>query len=119
LRINSVNDHNNVSYRAYFKPNNFLESLHKNSVKSKYLDSAVKRFKEEVPQHELEILNYKSFKGAAILEIRNNTTRMVKDWLIPDGALALEIILNSLWLSKDSYFFAEHEVAETSFSDLI
>jgi hypothetical protein len=120
MKVQGVNNNqNNISHCAYFKFNKPYQTLYNNALKTKYLEKAKENFYKDLPNHELEILNIIKHKFFAIIEIKNNTTKVIQDWFVPDSVLTLEYLLNSLWLSKESYFFTAGEIKDSSFSNLV
>ena len=123
MKVQGVNNNqNNISHCAYFKFNESYKTLYNNALKTKYLKKAKIDFYKDLPNHELEILNivkHKSIKGFANIEIKNNTTKVIRDWFVPDSVMTLENLLKSLWLSKGSYFFTAGEIKDSSFSNLV
>ena len=108
MKVQAINNQNNISHKAYFKRNEAYKMLSNKALLTDKLEIAKIDFYKDIPDHELEILKViknTPIKGFANLQIRNNTTRVIKDWLVPDNADALEFLLNSLWICKYSKFF--------------
>ena len=122
MKVQGINNQNNLSHKAYFKFNKPYQTLYNNALKTKYLEKAKENFYKDLPNHELEILNiikHQTIKGFANIEIKNNTTKVIQDWFVPDSVMTLEYLLNYLWLSKESFFFTAGEIKDSSFSNLV
>lgn len=101
MRINSIQQQNNISHKAYFKPNaNFKKLFGENVAYYKFMDeSRIKKFKE-LPNHELEIIDIirrdsKVSGGAISCTVFNNTTKKALTYNIDKGLWQLEHLMQN------------------------
>lgn len=108
MKIQAINNQNNINHKAYFKPNAEFMKLYKNAKKTEKLADAANFFKEKVPNHELEILGVlknPKILGLAVYEIANNITQKKEKVLINNEEEGLMQILSRFNLYRDSDFF--------------
>ena len=108
MRIQAINNQNNINHKAYFKPNAEFMKLYKNAKKTEKLADAANFFKEKVPNHELEItgvLKNPKILGLAVYEIANNITQKKKNMLVNNYENGLMQVLSHFNLFRDSDFF--------------
>ena len=61
MRIQSINQNNNISHKAYFKPNTEFKKLW--SVRPKFFGNKLVDLRKNLPNHELEILTCEKVAG--------------------------------------------------------
>lgn len=61
MRIQSINQNNNISHKAYFKPNTEFKKLW--GARPKYFGNKLVDLRKNLPNHELEILTCEKVAG--------------------------------------------------------
>ena len=79
MKVQTINNQNNISHEAYFKPNEQLRNLYNVSAKTKELRTMAEQFKNNLPKHELEIIKTENSKltNYILYKIKNNQTQQI------------------------------------------
>ena len=114
MKIQVVNSNqNNISYKAYFKPNTCFEELYKNADKTTKLTTSAKKFRGLLPHHEIEISQIKKAnEGRLLCDLVNNVTKEKMDVLTTIPRISLNYLIDYLCFSKDSSFFKGNDKKE-------
>ena len=106
MKIHQIN--NNISHKAYFKPETKFMDLYNRANKTENLARVAKFFKEVVPNHELEItgiLKNVEYPNWIAYEVVNNVTQKLETVLTTDDSNGLIGVLSHFNLFRDSDFF--------------
>ena len=128
MQVQGINNQNNISYKAYFKPNAEFKYLwavrpvELNTIKGKLI-----KFKSDLPNQELEIINKEFLYGEnndskLIYTIFNNATKKAKDIAIAISSTknVFETIIEDL-LDKNKnndYFFKSDAVNISEYNSI-
>ena len=77
MKVQGINNQNNLSHKAYFKPNAEIKKLCDISAKTYEMVQAYKNFKNICPGHEIEIIETQKSKipGFINYKLANNFTK--------------------------------------------
>ena len=101
MKIQAINQNNNISHKAYFKPNKEFKRIF---GESRALSPDLKKRLANLPNHEIEVLNIVSGFAGTFCAIFNNNTKIKSEVSIPDPYTALEEIIISMEKYPNSFF---------------
>lgn len=107
MKIQSINNNQNISSKAHFKVNNHFEKLYKEQIKHADFQYMSNLFKETLPKHEIEITQLKDIARSEerACEFVNNTTKQVYNTIIPFRKEGLLYLTSLIGLMKQHSFF--------------
>ncbi|MBQ4115174.1 hypothetical protein IJD34_07190 [bacterium] len=122
MKINPIPQQNNISHKAYFKPNaNFKKLFGEQITHFQFMDNAgIKKFKE-LPNHELEIIDIirrdsRVSRGAISCTVFNNVTKKALTYNIDTGMWQLEQLMHHFCQLTDEavrkFFDTDHDSIE-------
>ena len=124
MKIQSINQSQNISHKAYFKQNELLRDIYAKSAKTKELRTLAESFRNNLPKHELEILKCdKSMTNYLIYEVKNNVTQKTHRAFVTGEKLGkprygICELLTSLIRLNFTEFYREKNLQITEASDI-
>ena len=112
MKIQSINQNQNVSHKAYFNQNETFRTLYKNANRNELFLEFANKCKKELPNHELIVKTeqYPTPGSWGICRIFNNTTKKITSTIIPNDNRGLIAVLAHALMVKDiSDFYVEGE----------
>ena len=112
MKVQGLNNQNNLSHKAYFKQNEAFKFLYKNANKNELFSEIANTCKKNLPNHELEIATdlFVNNEKSGLCRIFNNTTKKTTSTLVSNGSMGLLAILSHILLIEGiTDFFVEGE----------
>lgn len=111
MKIQSVHNNQNISHKAYFKPNAEFKRMYTKS--HEVIKNKVQRIKD-LPHQEIELLG--EFKdansGKMLYNVFNNFTKKVLQVDIKENAHPLNEIFGAIFSNKEDFFSINNELKQ-------
>ena len=124
MKINSIQQQNNISHKAYFKPNNHFNKIFGHQALVQNCDETLLKKFRELPNHEIEIVDiicrdknvsYGEFSCTVV----NNTTHKALNLIVEKTYEKMDRILGQLTNNSHSWVRKFYEKDDKVTSDYI
>ena len=116
MKIQGINNNqNNVSHRAYFKPNETFNAIYGKYGKTLSKESIAKL--KSLPEHKLEMLGVKYFEGVTHFDIFNTYTKKTATYGV-HSKTPLESLIDVLSSKSNADFFTEEALISMNYLSL-
>jgi hypothetical protein len=111
MKIQSINNNQNVSHKAYFKPNAEFKRLYTKS--HEVIKNKVQRIKD-LPHQEIELLGeFKDSKtGREMYYVFNNMTKKMLQVDVKENRHPLNEIFGAIFSNKEDFFSINNELKQ-------